>query len=90
MTLTIDLQPDVERGLSARAQARGVSLADFAQEILAREVMPSANESSQCPATSQAGNLYDLLAPVRGLLTNEEVDTYFGRTPSSSRPVSFE
>ena len=40
MTLTIDLQPDIERGLLARAQAKGVSLVDFAQEVLAREVLP--------------------------------------------------
>ena len=40
MTLTIDLQPDIERGLLARAQAKEVSLVDFAQEVLAREVLP--------------------------------------------------
>lgn len=40
MTLVIDLQPDIERRLLARAQAKGVSLADFAQEVLARELLP--------------------------------------------------
>jgi hypothetical protein len=29
--------PGIERGLLARAHAKGVSLADFAQEVLARE-----------------------------------------------------
>jgi Arc/MetJ-type ribon-helix-helix transcriptional regulator len=29
-------------------------------------------------------------AKLRGLFTNEEVDSLFSRTPSASRPVSFE
>jgi hypothetical protein len=37
MTITLDLQPDIERGLQAQAQAKGVSLAAYAQEVLARE-----------------------------------------------------
>ncbi len=90
MTLIIDLQPDIERGLLARAQARGVSLADFAQEILAREAKPLDIPPRLPEPSSKAGNLCDLLAPVRGLLTDEEVDKYFSRTPSSSRPVDFE
>ena len=82
MRITIDLQPEIERGLSARAQARGVSLADLAGEILAREARCSAAPVESGPV---AENLYDLLAPVRGLLTDEEVDHYFGRTASASR-----
>ena len=38
---------------------------------------------------AQAGNLMELFAPVRGLLTDEEVDTLFSRSPSISRPVDF-
>ena len=90
MTLTIDLQPDIERGLLARAQARGVSLSEFAQEVLAREARPLDASPSTPELCSKAENLFDLLAPVRGLLTDEEVDQYFKRTKSSSRPVDFE
>jgi hypothetical protein len=89
MTLKIDLHPDIERGLLTRAHAKGVSLADFAREVLAREAKPLEPPQSQGPA-SEAGNLYDLFAPVRGLLTDEEIDLYFTRTPSSSRPFDFE
>jgi len=87
MPITIDLQPEIERCLLARAQAQGVSLADFAHEVLTREagiVAPAQGRASD------AKSLYDLFAPLRGLLTDEEVDRYFGRTPSSSRPVHFE
>ena len=32
MTLMIDLQPDIERGLMAQAQAKDVSLSGYARE----------------------------------------------------------
>lgn len=87
MAITIELQPEIERCLLARAQAQGVSLTDFAQEVLAREAGIVAPVRS--PA-SEAKSLYDLFAPLRGLLTDDEVDQYFSRTPSSSRPVHLE
>ena len=36
---------------------------------------------------SEARNFADLSEPVRGLLSDEEVDTLFRRTPSVSRPL---
>ena len=87
MTITLNLQPDIERGLLAQAQAKGVSLVTFAQEVLAREA-----KAVQPPPrrTSTGQDLIDACAKVRGLLTDEEVDTLFSRTPSFSRPVDFE
>lgn len=38
-------------------------------------------------AGAEAGNLFELLAPVRGLLTDEEIDRSFGRKASEGRPV---
>jgi len=40
--------------------------------------------------TGTGQDLIDACAKVRGLLTDEEVDTLFRRTPSFSRPVDFE
>jgi len=37
MSVTLNLNPDVEKGLAAQAQARGISLSDYLQEIAARE-----------------------------------------------------
>jgi hypothetical protein len=34
MTLTVDLKPEVEAGLSARARAKGVSLAEYVRSLL--------------------------------------------------------
>ena len=38
---------------------------------------------------AQAGNLMELFESIRGLLTDEEVDTLFSRNPSIGRPVDF-
>ena len=84
MTLTIDLQPEIERGLLARAEAKGLSLAAYAQEVLSRDATPAESES---PQTGQT--LVNVCARVRGLLTDEEVDTLFARSPSVSRTVDF-
>lgn len=84
MTLKIDLRPEVERGLLERAQAKGVSIADFAQEILAREAM--AAESAKRRAGQE---LVDACVRVRGLLTDEEIEILFSRARSQSRPLDF-
>jgi hypothetical protein len=38
---------------------------------------------------AQAANLMELFEPIRGLLTDDEVDTLFRRNPSAGRPVDF-
>ena len=86
MTITLDLKPEIENVLLVQAAARGVSLTEFAQEVLAREA-----HASPASAPSRTGqSLVDVCAKVRGLLTNEEVDTLFSRNQSSARPVNFE
>jgi hypothetical protein len=84
MTLTLDLQPEIERGLLAQARAKGVSLVDYAQEILARQAKPV-----ETPPLRTGQELIDACAKVRGLLTDEEVNLMFSRTPSTNRPVDF-
>jgi hypothetical protein len=84
MTLTIELQPEIERSLLARASAKGLSLTAFAQEVLTREAWP---EVPPVPLTGQA--LIDSAARVRGLFSDGEVDLLSSRTPSQSRPVDF-
>ena len=86
MTLTLELQAEIESSLLAQAQAKGVSLTDYAQEILAREARVSEAEPTLPPRrTGQA--LIDVCAKVRGILTDDEIDTMFARNRSMSRPV---
>jgi hypothetical protein len=82
MTIQLDLAPDVERGLLAQAERHGVSLEQYVEEIITREA-----HRSPWATAREAANLIELSEPVRGLLSDEEVDTLFRRSPSSSRPI---
>ncbi len=57
MTVTLNLNPEVEKGLLARARERGVSLDDYLQEIVARE----AGVLDSAASSTNAKNLSDLL-----------------------------
>ena len=86
MSITLILQPEIERGLLVQAQAKGVSLTDYAQEILTREAHVSDSPAPRVtPRTGQ--DLLDACAEVRGLLSDEEIDTMFTRNRSISRPI---
>ena len=60
MTVTLNLNPEVEKNLMALAHQRGMSLDDYLQELVAREAgVPVAAEKAPLP--KQADNLSDLL-----------------------------
>lgn len=68
MNLTLSLDPEVEKGLLTRAQARGVSLDVYLQELIARDAgLQSAADDSR-PAHERFDNLSDLLlsSPLAG------------------------
>ncbi len=85
MTIILDLKPEIERGLLAQAEAKGISLTEHVNEIVAREAHVSVAEGEASPRTGQV--LVDAFAEIRGLLTDEEIDTMFSRNRSMSRPV---
>ena len=60
MNVTLCLDPEVEKALTARAQARGVSLDNYLQELVAREagLAVAAEPRTSSP---QFDNLSDLL-----------------------------
>jgi hypothetical protein len=82
MTITLDLQPEIEKGLAAQARARGVSLSEYVQAIVVREA-----NASQQPGQRTGQELIDICAKVRGILTDEEADMLFRRNPSPGRAV---
>ena len=57
MTVTLKLNPEVEKSLIEQAHERGVSLSDYLQEIVTKAV----GLSSTLPAVTRANNLSDLL-----------------------------
>ncbi len=89
MTITIDIRPEVQAELARHAAAFGRDLESHAGRVLeeasrVRMERLSADEQSR---VAMAGNLMELFAPVRGLLTDEEVDTLFSRNRSAGRTV---
>jgi len=85
VTLTLNLNPEVEKGLMERAQARGVSLDDYIQELVAKEAgLPVAAEPD--PTHKRFDNLSDLLldSPFAGANLDLE------RSKDYPRPVDLE
>ncbi len=86
MMITVDVRPEVQEALARQAAAQGRALEAYAASLLedAAHVAPERTHRR----TGQ--ELIDACAKVRGLLTNEEVDTLLGRVSSFARPVDFE
>lgn len=86
MTITLNLNPETEQGLLAQAAVRGLSLADYVGEVLARE----AHLAAAPPRHRTGQDLVDACAQVRGLLTDREVDELFSRNRFPSRSIELE
>jgi hypothetical protein len=82
MDVTLSLKPEVQEGLLARARARGVSLDDYLQEIVAKE-LGLQNSSDLSPAHERFKNLSDLL--LNSPFAGAELD--LERSNNHPRPV---
>lgn len=86
--MTIEIHEPALKALIQEQMASG-AFRDV-DELLTRALdtlrLSSPNELHE----ATGGRLVDAGARLRGLFTNEEVDCLFTRTPSTSRPVSFE
>jgi hypothetical protein len=82
--MTIEIHnPELEQLLQQRIKAGNfANVEEMLLDTLRREEEHTAT-AEELPAQS----LYALLAPVRGLLTDEEIDRCFSRNPSTGRPV---
>ncbi len=86
MIITLDIRPEVEAELVRQAAARGRAI-----EVHAATLLEDAVHLQAAAVPARTGqSLIDACAKVRGLLTDEEVDTLFSRKPSFARPVDFE
>ena len=80
--MTLSLNPEAEKGLMARAKARGLSLDDYLQELIAREAgLAGAAEPRQ--AEKRFDNLSDLL--LNSLFAGANLD--LERSKDYPRPV---
>ena len=83
MTITVDIRPEVQAELARQAAARGLGVGVYAASLLEEAVhLPS-------PPASRVSvkNLVELSEPIRGLLSDKEIDDVFSRNPSTGRPV---
>jgi len=86
VTVTIDLAPELQAELARQAATHGRAIEAYAASLLEDAVHMRSE-----PAPVRTGQaLIDACAKVRGLLTDDEVDTLFSRNPSFARPVDFE
>lgn len=77
MSIILELPPEIEKSLLAQAQAHGVSLSAYVQEIVAREARTGDSASSP----NEANNLLELfeMSPFKGLSMEFERDRDYGR-----------
>ena len=79
MTITLDLTSDIEKDLLAQATARGLSIAEYVQQIVTREAGQSA--SASIAPVAEPKNIFELFAnsPFKGLNIEFERDRDYGR-----------
>lgn len=86
--MLIDIAPETERLVREEISSghfRSVDdLIKAGVEALREKGVPSLDLASK---PSDPGNLFDLFTPVRGLLTDNEIDQYFSRDSSPGRAV---
>jgi hypothetical protein len=90
MTITVEIRPEVQAELARQAACQGRAVEAIAATLLEEAVhlpAPATSEAAPEVSKSAARNVVELFEPVRGFLTNEEIDTIFIRNPSTSRPV---
>jgi hypothetical protein len=89
MTLEIS-RPETEARIQRYLQSGQFHDLD---ELLTKalDALPEPEAAEPTPPERRTGQeLIDACAKVRGVLTDEEVDTLFRRNPSFARPVDFE
>ena len=56
MTVTLNLKPEIEAGLLAQAQATGMSLEDYLQQLVEKEL---SSEPSEVVPTEESGMVWE-------------------------------
>jgi hypothetical protein len=82
--MTIHPRPDQEAQIQEALRA---GLIRSAEDVIDAGLEHLHERARSAEPRAEAKNLIELFEPVRGILTDEEVDTLFRRDPSPSRPV---
>lgn len=79
MNIHLDIAPDAEEAIRAQAKASGVTLTQYIGQIVTRQARSGSTVAKG--ATGQI--LVDASTRIRGILTDAEVDYFFGANPSN-------
>ena len=82
--MTIHPRPDQERQIQEAMQS---GIIHCAEDVIDAGLEHLRERAPSGKLPSDAKNLVELFEPIRGILTDEEVDTLFRRDPSPGRPV---
>ena len=85
--MNITLLPHQEKAIEAAINA---GVIHSVEELIDSAIAHLPTATTPGTQAAHAANLVELLDPIRGLLTDEEIDVMFKRNPSSARPVDFE
>ena len=83
MTITLDIRPEVQAELARQGASQGRAIEAVATELPKEAV----HTRERAPERRTGQALIDAFAEIRGLLTDEEIDTISRRNPSTARPV---
>ena len=82
MSLTLELEPEVESALSTLAAASGTSVSEYIADIVIRQSAIAKPPNDDLPES-----FVELCAPIRALFKDGELD--FSRRPAESRTIDF-
>lgn len=84
--MTLEITPEIEARIQRYLQSGQFHDLD---ELLTKALDALPEPEAPSEHAARARNLVELFEPIRGLLTDEEVDTLFSRNRSPGRPVDF-
>jgi hypothetical protein len=73
MSITLNLSPEVEKGLMAQARQRGIPLSDYLQEIVTRQACLAAGTSTGSKDKARAFELWARSHRATPLLSDDAV-----------------
>lgn len=81
MNVTIYISPEERASYEARAMTEGLSVEEWLKKLANERVL------LRTPPGIEGKALLEVCGKVRGLLTDDEVDSLFRRNPSTARPL---
>jgi hypothetical protein len=83
--MNITLLPHQEKAIE---EAISAGVIHSVEELIESAIAHLPQSIPASARAAKAANLVDLFEPIRGLLSDDEIDAMFSRNPSTGRPVN--